>query len=112
MCLKEQERREKRSRLIKLILIPLYYIIVIPICVLTLINEPETWLPIIIVAAVPVLYYLSVFKADLLFELEYMLNPNLSHAEPSDWYYFCNQIGGYVILLFGIGFAIYIHCIS
>ena len=76
------ERRERRIRFLKLMLIPMYFIIVTPMCIITLINEPEAWLPVLIIAIIPLMYYLSVFKADLLFELEYMFKPEVSYAEP------------------------------
>ena len=104
------ERRERRIRFLKLMLIPMYFIIVTPMCIITLINEPEAWLPVLIIAIIPLMYYLSVFKADLLFELEYMFKPEVSYAEPSDWYYTGSEIGGYVTLVFGIGFAIWLMC--
>ena len=108
----QREHKEKRARLIKLLIIPLYYLIFIPIAILTIKNEAIMWIPMMLMAAMPIYYYLCIFKADLLFELNYMFNLSVKNAEPTDHYYFTTQLSGYIILIFGIAFLIYIYFIS
>lgn len=107
-----RERKEKNIKRIKLMLIPIYYFIFIPVAVLSIINETIMWLPMLLMAALPLYYYLCIFKADLLFELNYMFNLSVKNAEPTDHYYFTTQLSGYIILIFGIAFSIYIYCIG
>ena len=108
---KREERREKSKKRIKLMLIPLYYIIYIPLFILCYRTGEvvfEVWAFMVFFMFAPCLYYLSMFKPDLMFEIRYIFDPCIKDPEPSDWYYFSCEIGAYVILAAGpilAGFA-------
>lgn len=103
------EKKEKRINFINKLLIPLYYLIYIPIATVCVIKETDILIVMIIFALCPLLYYLSVFKHDSLFYFEHMLKiNNIEDAQPSYWYVFTTKLGGYIALIFGIFMAVYL----
>lgn len=105
-----EEKKERRRRIIHLLLIPLYYIIFLPLAVMNVLMEFETLIVMLVLLPLPLLYYLSVFKPELLFYLNHMMSiQNIDEAEPSDWYLFNSKLGGYLMLIFGIGLTIYLY---
>lgn len=106
---KQEEQKEKRIDFINRLLIPLYYLIYIPIAAMCVIKEPEIFVVMIILMFCPLLYYLSVFKPESLFYFEHMLKiNNIEDAEPSYWYVFTSKLGGYLTLILGIAMAVYL----
>jgi len=56
---------------------------------------------------VPVVFYVSIFHPDALFELTYMSAiSNISEAQPSDWYYITTKCSAYILLVLGIGMIV------
>lgn len=105
----KEEKKEKRINFINKLLIPLYYLIYIPLATMCVIKETEILIVMIIFAFCPLLYYLSVFKSECLFYFEHMMKiNNIEEAEPSYWYVFTTKLGGYISLCFGILMAAYL----
>lgn len=103
-----QERKEKRQRMINMLLIPLYYLIYIPFYILCIRCEEESFGVLFFPLLFPILYYLLNFKAEWLFKIDHMhLIDNLDQVEISDYYYITSKIGAYLLLAAGVFIVIW-----
>jgi ribosomal protein L40E len=103
-----QERKEKRQRILKLLLIPLYYLIYLPFYILCIRCQEESFGVLFLPLLFPILYYLLSFKAEWLFKMEHMHQiDNLDKVEISDYYYMTSQIGAYLLLAAGMFIVIW-----
>ena len=53
----------------------------------------------------PGVYYLNLFKPDLVFDIEYFFKADVESASPSEWFYSCCKISAYVSLMIGPAIA-------
>ncbi len=97
-----QEKKEKLRKRLQLAAIPLYYLIYIPLMVLCWHADSEYIFSMLILALVPGIYYLFLFKADLLFELHYMFNLTIEDPKPSEWYYMTSSFSAYAFMVIGL----------
>ena len=98
----KQEKKEKVRKRLQLAAIPLYYAIYIPLMVLCWRADSEHFCYLLIFSITPVIYYLAVFKIELLFMLTTMFNFYIDDPEPPDWYGTYSHIGGYVSMIIGL----------
>ena len=108
---KEEICDRRHSFFLKLVML-FYCIICIPVYVLIAINNGPFFLVVIITLFFLTGYYLCVFKAEFLFKLNHFTCiDNIDDVEISDYYFLSNKIGGFLMLVAGICFAVYV-CIK
>ncbi len=111
----KRERKEKRISKINYSLLIIYYIVTLVLFFIIAKNEMRLedlgfglLLFFMLFVVFPVMYYLSVFHPDVIFEFSHMADiSNISDVQPSDWFYFTTRLSGYIFL--GIGIFI---CVS
>ena len=97
------ERKDKITKFIHTALIPLYYLICLPLSVRFYLKIKTAGVLFLIFLFLPLLYWFSIFKPEAMFYLQHMFEiDNIDEVEISDWYYTSSRIGGYIILAFGI----------
>lgn len=108
----KEERKEKCQSIIQYIALIIYFVVCIS-AYISLIVHNGPFYPLIFVTLILGLgYYLCVFKPRFLFMLEHIsCIDNIDDVDISDWYFISNKISGFCMLLFGIGYAIYM-CIE
>ena len=104
----KEEKRERMKKRIQLLCIPLYYLVYIPLLVLCWRNDRiefnvTLFLTFLLIA--PGVYYLNLFKPDLVFDIEYFFKADVESASPSEWFYSCCKISAYVSLMIGPAIA-------
>ncbi len=100
----KEEKRETKRKILKILLIPLYYIIYIPLFVMCWRADDIDFKLQLFMAFLlfsPVMYYLYQFKSELMFEISYLFKPEVKDPEPSDWYYISSALFSYLFLLIG-----------
>ena len=100
----KEEKNEKFRQVFHIMLVVIYYAVYIPLFIICFKKSTHISLGILLLPAFfPLLYYLSVFKAEAMFKLSHMFHiDNIDDVRISDWYYFISKIGGYMVLLMGI----------
>ena len=96
------ETKQRRRRLLALLVIPFYYIIYI-ILSIKYIADGSWFGALLFPLLFPVFYYLMMFKADLLFKFQHMLQiDNINDVDISEWYYMGNKIGAVLLIVIGL----------
>lgn len=111
---KKLERKEKIINLINYLLIALYFIIVTPLFILSARAMESLGAGIVIfffLLILPIMFYMSIFHPDVLFELSYMhMISNIDDAQPSDWFYITTRWSAYLFLGLGIFIMVWLYC--
>ena len=103
---KKLDRKEKIINFINYSLLVLYFIIVVPLYVISVKEIGHLGVGIflfIFLLFMPIAFYLSLFHPDILFEISYThMISNISDAQPSDWFYTTTKWSGYLFLGLGV----------
>lgn len=103
-------KREKFGKVIKLLLVPLYYIVYFIFYIKCVLIEGSTAGPLLIAVFFPIVYLLLMFKADSLFRFNHMFDiDNVEKVELSDWYYLSSKISACIVLALGLFLVIYVY---
>ncbi len=103
-------RREKFGKVIKIVLVPIYYIVYFIFYIKCVLIERATAGPLLIAVFFPVVYLLLMFKADSLFRFNHMFDiDNVEKVKLSDWYYLSSKISACIVLALGLFLAIYVY---
>lgn len=103
-------KREKFGRIIKLVLVPLYYITYLIFYFKCIKIEKSIALPLCVPIFFPIVYLLLMFKADSLFRFRHMFEiDNPEKVELSDWYYLSSKVSACIVLALGLFMVIYVY---
>lgn len=111
---KKLDRKEKIKNIINYSLLLIYFLIVIPLYAVFVSKTGNFGVSLLLFClffiVIPVGYYTSVFKPDILFELSYTnVISNIADAKPSDWYYTTTLWSAYILLGFGVFIAVMLY---
>lgn len=103
-------KREKFGKIIKLVLVPLYYIVYLIFYIKCVLTDKSTAAPLCVPIFFPIVYLLLMFKADSLFRFNHMFDiDNVEKVELSDWYYLSSKISACLVLALGLFMVIYVY---
>lgn len=111
---KKLDKKEKIINILNYALLSIYLIIVIPLFYISAkeIGSVGTnvILFILLIVVIPIVFYMSIFHPDILFEISYMnVISNIRDAQPSDWFYITTNWTAYLILACGIFITLRIY---
>lgn len=105
----KEEKRDKLKAFLWQLPILLYYVIYIPLYILTVKKDSELFGVMLLPLLFGGLYYLLVFKAEFLFKFNHMFDiDNIDEVHVSDMYVFSSKISGVVMLVAGLVMAVYV----
>lgn len=103
-------KREKFGRIVKIVLVPLYYIVYLIFYTKCVLVDKSTAIPLCVPIFFPIVYLLLMFKADSLFRFRHMFEiDNPEKVELSDWYYLSSKVSACIVLALGLFMVIYVY---